>query len=230
MADREFTRDSIKEWIKRQLGAPLLNVELSDDQLEDCIDDALDEIAPWVVQRQFVTLPSSECIDVSEYDMAYVINVHKASTRSSTTFTQPDVFNPYSFNVVSNNRALVYDRLEQILYDKSNQSIKDNISFRLIDSKLYLDVGYPSSVNVTIEYSPKVKDLSTIKDRLYQRFVRRFSLAYSRVLLATIRGKYSVSNTPVTLDSDFQSSQADKELELIRQELKDTVNTHFMID
>lgn len=231
MADREFTRTSIKEWIKRKLGYPLMEIELSDDQLEDCIDDALDEIAPWVVQRQYVTLPASECIDVSEYKMAYVIFVHKATSNGvDGTSAQTDVFNPYSYTVITSNRAMVYDRLEQVLYNRSNQSLKDNISFKLINDKLYLDIGVPTSDKVTIEYSPKIEDLDTITDPLYKRFVRNFALAYARLILSDIRGKYSVSNSPVELDSSAQESKADKELDRLREELKDTVTTHFMID
>ena len=87
-----FTRDYIKEWIKRKLGSPIVEVELDDDQLEDCIDDALDEVAPWVVQRQYITLPASQCIDLSEYKVAYVINVHKADGATDSV-DQLDVFN-----------------------------------------------------------------------------------------------------------------------------------------
>lgn len=229
MPDRGFTRESIKGWIKRKLGYPTIEVELTSDQLEDCIDDALDEIAPWVVQRQLVTLPASECINVSQYGMAYVINVHKASTNLNSS-QRVDVFNPYSYSVITSNRAMVYDRLEQVLYNKTNNDLKDNISFRLVGDRLYLDVGYPPSENVTIEYSPKINDVGTITDRLYQRFVRNFALAYARLILSDIRGKFKVSNSPVELDADAQDSKSSRELDTLRQELKDTVTTHFMLD
>ena len=83
---------------------------------------------------------------------------------------------------------------------------------------------------MTIEYSPIIDDLDTITDELYQKFVRRFSLAFARATLSDIRGKYSVSGSPVELDGSTQESKSDKELDLIRQELKDTVTTHFMVD
>ena len=79
MADKKFTRETITSWIKSKLGYPVVKLELTDEQLDICIDDALEEIAPWVVQRQYVTLPVSECIDLSEYNVAYVITVHKAN-------------------------------------------------------------------------------------------------------------------------------------------------------
>lgn len=238
--EREFTRESICSWIKRKLGAPLINVELSDDQLNDCIDDSLDEVSPWIVQRQYITVPAARCIDLTKYKPAYVIYVHKASsTAADGNSPQLDVFNPYSYTVITSNRAMVYDRLEQILYSRSNLTLKDNISFKLIKSyeesgnrsyKLYLDVGYPVSDNVTIEYSPQIDNIASVSDNLYRRYIREFALAYSRKLLSDIRGKYNVSSTPMSLDASDQNSKADKDLDRLREELKDTVITNFTID
>ena len=107
-----FTREYIREWIKRKLGSPLIEVELDEDQIEDCIDDALDEVAPWVVQRQYITLPASQCIDLSEYKIAYVINVHKADGSDGTSsINQLDVFNPYSYLVVTSRQGRLQSHL-----------------------------------------------------------------------------------------------------------------------
>ena len=37
------TKDGFKSWILRKLGSPLISVELTDDQLTDCIDDSISE-------------------------------------------------------------------------------------------------------------------------------------------------------------------------------------------
>lgn len=239
--EREFTRDSIIKWIRRKLGDPPIRVELNDDQINDCIDDALDEVSPWIVQRQFITVPAARCIDMTEYKPAYVIYVHKASsTATDGNSPQLDIFNPYSYTVITSNRAMVYDRLEQIIYSRSNSTLKDNISYKLIKSydtelskrvyKLYLDVGYPVSDKVTIEYSPQIDDITQIADTLYRRYVREFSLAYARKILSDIRGKFNVSSTTMSLDGSEQNSKADNDLQRLRDELKDTVNTNFMMD
>ena len=231
-----FTREYIREWIKRKLGSPLIEVELDEDQIEDCIDDALDEVAPWVVQRQYITLPASQCIDLSEYKIAYVINVHKADGSDGTSNTsQLDVFNPYSYLVVTSRQGMVYSQLENILYNKQMGDLKDNISFKFISNKLYLDIGYPTATKVTIEYSPQITDVGILdKDdedsRLYRKFVKRFALAYARATLANIRGKFTISGSPAELDADRQDSKSDSEIESLREELRDTVSTHFAID
>lgn len=231
-----FTREYIKEWIKRKLGSPMVEIELDDDQLEDCIDDALDEVAPWVVQRQYLTLPASQCIDLSQYKVAYVINVHKADGSSDATSTgQLDIFDPYSIEVITNRQSFLYSQIESALYTRQAGDLKDNISFKFIANKLYLDVGYPTATMVTIEYSPQITDVEILdKDdedsRLYRKFVKRFALAYARATLVSIRGKYTISGAPAELDADRQDSRSDAEIADLREELRDTVSTHFAID
>jgi hypothetical protein len=238
MSTPKFDRDYISSWTKRQLGYPTLNVELTDDQLNDCIDKALDEVAPWAVQPTFITVPVSECIDLSQYDIsaAYVINVHKTDVGYRAENNGPvDVFNPMSYYNVLGSRALIYDVTERIFYDKSNGAMKDNISFRYIKPKLYLDIGYPSSVSCVIEYSPSVSDVSAFEadegdNRMYRKYVKGFTLAFARKILAEVRGKYTVDGSPVTLDADNQESRADTELDNLRTELSDTVNSQFIMD
>lgn len=233
MADKRFTREAIIAWTKAKLGYPVVEVELTEEQLDICVDDALDEIAPWVVQRQYVTVPASECIDLSEYNVSYVINVHKANGSGGTVDNKSrvDVFDSSSYTMVRNSyQGVTYARIESQLFDNLQQSTKDNISYRYIKPKLYLDVGVPTATMVTVEYSPNIDDLDSITDPMYKKFVKRFALAFARAMLSDIRGKYNVSGSPVELDGSTQESKSDKELEQLRQELKDTVNTHFMVD
>ena len=128
MTDKNFTRDSIRSWIKAKLGYPVVLVELTDDMLDVCIEDALEEVSPWVVQRQYVTLPVSECIDLSEYNVAYVINVHKANGANESTVDAIDVFSPYSYMEVRGSfQGITYNRIESMLYENMVQSTKDSI-------------------------------------------------------------------------------------------------------
>lgn len=224
-----LTREYLVDWIKRQLGHPIVEVELTNDQLDDCIEFALDEVAPWVVQRQYVTLPANECIDLSTYNISYVINVHKAN-----------VSNPNKLDVFNDTRAVIrgsgsiyqtdlYTKLEDQLLDNIINSTKDNISFRYIKPKLYLDVGYPPSTEITIEYSPEITE-SNVTDRLYQKYLKQFALAQARSILSDIRGKYSVTNAIAELDGSTQESKSSAELDRLRQEIKNTVSAQFITD
>lgn len=237
MTTPEFTREYIYSWILRRLGAPTLSVELTPDQINDCIDEALDEVSPWVVQPAFITVPVTQMIDLSSYevDAAYIINVHKTDVGYNRANGSIDIFNPLSYFDIQSSRTYTYNALERILFDRTNQTLKDNISFKYIKPKLYLDIGYPGSSECVIEYSPSVKDVDLFSEdredsRMYRKYLKGFSLAYARKILAEVRGKYTVDGSPVTLDADNQSSRADEELQNLRSEMRDTVSSQFIID
>lgn len=239
---REITREYLAGYVRRQLGEPIIEVELDDDQIEDCIDNALDEIAPWLVQPTFATFSAEPCIDLSELDPvpAYVIRCFR--TKDYTTSSKSDnsnkfdVFDVFSTSNIKNTsysqtiRQVTYSRLENMLYRNTSESLKDYISFKYIKPKLYLDIGSNISDGVVIEYSPTVDDVSTITNREMQTYLKRFTLAHARMLLSDIRGKYTVSGSPVELDASTQQDKANQELEYLRQEMKSTVNTQFIID
>lgn len=51
-----MTTIDLIEWVKRQLGYPTRNVELTDDQLNDCVSFALLEVQPWFSSYYYVTM------------------------------------------------------------------------------------------------------------------------------------------------------------------------------
>lgn len=236
---REITREYLASYVRRQLGEPIIEVELDDDQIEDCIDNALDEIAPWLVQPTFATYPTSECIDLSDINPAYVIRCYKTNNPSGSNTGNNsrnlDVFDTFTTSRIVQNssnilRRTTYSRVESMIYKSTNESLKDYLSFKYIKPMLYLDIGTPSAHGVVIEYSPTVEDVGTIINREMQTYLKRFTLAHARLILSDIRGKYTVSGSPVELDSSTQHDKAIQELEYLRQEMKSTVNTQFIID
>ena len=87
------TRDDLKDYICRTLGWPLQTVELSDEQLEDCIDDATHLWTKWAtLPERFITMPLSayedgnedegidEGLDLSDYRVASVRGVNGQDT------------------------------------------------------------------------------------------------------------------------------------------------------
>ena len=43
------TRTDIKEWIMRRFGCPLNTVEITDAQLDDCINDSVELFTEYVI-------------------------------------------------------------------------------------------------------------------------------------------------------------------------------------
>lgn len=226
---KELSREDIKSWIKSKLGYPVVMVELTDEQLDICIDDSLDELAPWIIQPEYATLPVSECIDLSDYDASYVIRVHKGDKQSSMDNT--DVFNPMSYMTIMKSSSGYFEYNASYRFmDKMVNNTKDNISFKYIKPKLYLDIGYPSSTTCVIEYSKTILDVKDITDQLYIRLLKQFALVYARLMIYEIRGKYTVSNSPTSLNADTELNQANQDLENLRQQLLSSVSSSFILD
>lgn len=83
------TREALKDYIVRKLGYPLETVELTDEQLEDCIDDATMLWTKWAsLPERFITMNLSsyenanedegieEGLDLSDYRVAAVKGVN----------------------------------------------------------------------------------------------------------------------------------------------------------
>lgn len=93
-----MTNSELKEWIKRQLGYPTRNVELTDEQLDDIIKFSLNEVQPWFTTYHYLTLDLiSKVIDLSEYNIYEVMDVIKVidSNKSSDIYNDPFSY-PYS--------------------------------------------------------------------------------------------------------------------------------------
>ncbi len=74
-----YTVDQLKNYILRQLGAPTWNVELTDQQILDCIQDAMSLFAQWVptVRVGNVTLQRSRHEYLKDADVGFgVAEVH----------------------------------------------------------------------------------------------------------------------------------------------------------
>lgn len=220
---------NLKENIKRKLGYPLVRVELTEQQLKDSIDEAINEISPWVVQPESITVNVAESIDLTDYAVSYIINVIPADLDTSTEQVNDIFSTQYQINSY---RDAVYTQLEVGLINRINAQVGSRIHWTWFkkDNTLMIDVGTTNAKRITIEYSPRVNSTSDLVDEIYLNFINKFALAFARETLASIRGKFTVDGSPVSLDADNQDSKSSSELERLRQELKDTVSTHFMVD
>lgn len=227
--------NNLRSWIRVKLGHPTVVVELNDGQLDVCIEDALSEIAPWIVQSEYVTLPVSQCIDMTEYNVSFVIRVHKSDGNISSN-NAVDVFSTDTFLYTQSTSSLSgFSNMsrafvERSIIDKMINNYKDNISFKFIKPNLYLDIGHPKSTMCVIEFTRDILSIDQITSPLYKQFLKNFSLAYARMMLYEIRGKYTVANSPTTLNAETELSQATQELEYLREQLKSSVSVDFILD
>lgn len=110
------TREQHKEWCLRQLGFPVLEINVDDDQVEDAIDQSLqyfqdfhfDAVERWYLKHQltttdktnqYITIPdniigisrifpvSSTNASVNMFDLKYQMRLHELHDFTSTSYT-----------------------------------------------------------------------------------------------------------------------------------------------
>ena len=210
-----MTRDELVNWVKSKLGYPVVDIEIPDSTIELCIDDALEEVNPWLPQEHVLTVQlTGPTVDLTPYDVGTIVDVAK----SPNGIIDAQYLNP----------------LDQAMADLTSQEMgyyKDNISYRLVNGILYIDTGYPPSSVITITYyiDENKVDVEDYTDKRYLKFLKDFALAFTRLILGDIRSKYTTSNSPVELDGESQTTKAQDELERLRQALVDADNPSVFI-
>lgn len=99
-----MTSIDLSEWVKRQLGYPTRNIELTDEQLEDVINFALLEIQPWFSSQYYLTMDLnnqsaiklSEILDKLVYEVTDVILI---PTNLMSQSVPVDPFNGVNYNI-----------------------------------------------------------------------------------------------------------------------------------
>lgn len=109
------TRDQFKDWCLRQLGHPVLEINVDDDQVDDCVDmafqyfqdfhfDAVErtylkqQITQEILDQKFVSIPdsiigvtrifpvSSSNASVNMFDLRYQLRLHELYDFTSTSY------------------------------------------------------------------------------------------------------------------------------------------------
>ena len=254
-------KDELIAYVKRQLGYPTVNVELTDDQIEDQINKALTEIEPYYTVFKYLTLDTNNgtCIDLTEYNVLDVTDVMKVFSigNKSGDGVIDDVFHydgmqayygfpmyamsKYSTNIRNGNihqiissyaslhQEAFYCRLATMLQERVDSALYENISWKFIDNKLYIDTGVPSTSVVTIEYITKVRKVEDVDEGLYLTYLKDLTVAFSLLLQARVVGKYQVNDSPVTINYSEMRSDAEKDIERIRSEIINKTSNRFYI-
>jgi hypothetical protein len=89
---------------------------------------------------------------------------------------------------------------------------------------IYVSHREPVPTQVTITYVPDYQDVSEIKNDTWIDYLIRLAEANMKKALGRSRSKYQVQGSNVTLDGETLLTEANAELEAIRQELESKKN------
>jgi hypothetical protein len=144
------TKKQLKDYILRQLGSPVINIELTDDQLDDAIDNALElfmQRAYSGVKERFVSLP------IVEGQQTYKLPYEVFSVLSVKSTEMGGISNGAPSNFFSMNRYIASDlyagtgKIDLLSYEMTNEllstinlmfSKKVAFDFNCVSKELYI--------------------------------------------------------------------------------------------
>ena len=197
-----ITKDTLKEYILRQLGAPLINVELIEDHLDDVIDNTITEFSSFAYDGE---LDETVILDVNgagTYQLPSTIqSVQKVSQGVSagglTNFGGnfgsgyvPDIWSEQYFTASDGITGII----NSIIGVSTTQSMLDaymgdDIAYDFNAHRKILRVFEPYSGPLLVYYTGEYIPQST--DYIYDNtWVKKMSVAQARLLQSTITGKF----------------------------------------
>jgi hypothetical protein len=241
-----ITRDEIAKFVFTSLGYPIVTVELAPEQLQQCIDTAInDYLSNGAAEIAYAEIPNNNsvnnCFPLPE-DVATVKNVvfnvpfQAAAAGTDDIFSFAVAASPLgpqysSYLHASSNLAVFYEYLQN-----RNRIIGNDITFKVVNNQLYI-WPYPKySQSIIIEYSKnaygiidKDNDGISTSNSWGINWIRKRTLALAKGMLGKVRGKYTqVSGGPGNegqqLNSQELTAESKEELQKLDEELLQRVS------
>lgn len=195
------TKAGLISYVKSQLGYPTINIEVTDTQIEQIIDDTVQKFTEYA----YGTLEGTVIVEFSgagEYDMpeamTNVIKLSKGSTSNITNFNAnfgagyvPNLWSEQFFT-----GSLTGDIIPGILAISTTKAMLDKFfaddivyNFNHLNKKLQVLEGYsgPCVLHYQYEYLANDED-----DLVFNHeWIKAYTIAKVKFLWGTVTGKYS---------------------------------------
>ena len=234
-----MTLNEIVAEIKLEITGGILELEISDENIEKIVNRSLHEIQRYIDSTKLITVPFARCIDLKDSNISSVSRVYRATNvtnlSASDTFSDPAYaqmwavlggsYATYNLTNWVNNYA-AYSTVKQIMNTSgADMSFIQDKS----EDKLYINCKDTPDF-VTIEYVPKIYDVSDITSDYWLEILLRMAVAQTKVILGRIRSRYSLSNALWQNDGDTLLQEGNAELASIRDRLQTNSQLIFPLD
>jgi hypothetical protein len=242
-APRIQTKKQLKDYILRQLGSPVVNIEITDDQLDDAIDNCLElflQQAYSGVTERFVAL--NILTGTQTYMLPYdVFAILEIKTQELGGIANSAPSNPFSINqFIASDLYRGSGKIDLLSYEMTNEllstldllfSHKVTFDFNCVSKELHL--FEPPKVSEHALMHCYIKNVHTYVanpiagqpeiegTNLYNELiVRNLATAYARRQWADNLTKYNGSALPNGLVIDVPSIAARAEADITKYELE----------
>jgi len=241
-------KSDLVEKIKRNLGYPVVKVELDDAQINDAIDYTRQKYIRWAIgnatqERYWTLLLSagvryydcpSNCVEVLGYDTKTAGSIHTLFTIENFLYSQG--MYDMLFRTSGSGYNLISYHIARDFLDTVKRYIVDAYTFKYHRYTNQLEI-IPTPTSGATVYTNSgafvtpgyilVRGLliEGLDEDIYDNYwVIFYATAYAKKTLGLIRSKFanftSIGQTGIALDGDSLISQADAEMEKLEETLK----------
>ena len=244
--------------IKLQLFAGVLESELDDQAIEKLVRLSLEEMNRYYNSTTVITVPASNCIDLSPYpQISTILHVFRASSISANQVQPAYETNTTNYGTVTyatpvDNRGMTdpffVSQLQMYNFGStyySNDWINRYTNYALTQriantfstdlnfredkpaKKLYINFSQGMPKYVSIEYIPRLMDVSEVNGEFWEDILMRLSLAHVKIALGRIRTRFTQDSAVWHGDGETILSVGNTELSELRDRLRDYVNNTY---
>lgn len=220
------TRDELKEYILRRLGAPLVQVEVSTDMLDDIINDTIKEFSEFAYSTELIQYIKVDCQGMGEYNISKKVQAVLKLSKGEGFFFGNSVRDGFVANwytdMITNSLG---DAVGSVINLSNQAAMMDkyfgseiNHNYNIYKRKLYIFEDYvgPLLMEAAVEYEADDDG----DDIFNQTWVKAMCVARARLMQSTVTGKYSgnlIGGSAINYDR--MESLALQEIEQLKEEL-----------
>lgn len=238
MQPRVKSKDDLKQYILRRLGYPVVNIEITDDQLEDIIYETLQKYFQFAYGgtqlRAGVLIPTED--NQREFKLPFevmsVLRIYDSSFAINTSLQDPFAVNYVVANDFMNfsffkGNLLTWELVKEFMETMDiKYNVKIEFDFNPVTKKLYF-INTPAKkgqkYGIIFYEIPDIDD-PDIENYIYDnKWIKKYATEMARYQWGLNLSKYEGTMLPngMQLNAEQIKQDAQQELEKLEQELID---------
>lgn len=236
-----MTVEEIVTEVSFNLGLPT-STNNTEQQIETAVKIAFRELKRYMRTPTDKTVPFSHRIDLEKVGIKTnkVLSVFAARPRIGLTLSSIDSGNVFQTAAAAN----VYSQVGQnaafnvnpIMTEMAMAQVRNTLTtdfqwnYDRNNNVILLSHREPRPSSVTVRYVPDYQDVSEITNPAWIDYLVRLTEAHMKKSLGRARSKYTIEGSNVSLDGDQLLTEANADLEQIREELESHRNKFVMLN
>ena len=238
-----LTKEDYVRYIKRQLSGNLLELEITDQDIADYVQDALVEIRRYIDQPKLITVPFAKCIDLKGFNHSSVLHVYRTEgftgdTTEGMVSSQVDPMYAQTWQAFTTggtmynlqNYVMNYLSYNTLLQMRNTMSTDLQFKEDKSANKLYINSSYDKPVAVTIEYIPVYETVEEITSDYWIDILKRLSLGLTKIAVGRIRTRFTQTNALWTQDGETLLQEGNEEVKELREVLRTNSCLFYPLD